>query len=433
MTQQQHSWPLVVVGAGAAGVTAAIFAGRQGVPVLVLDGRRHPGAKIRASGGGRCNVLPSEARLDDFFTQGSANTLRNVLSSWPLPQVRHFFEQELGLPLRREETGKLFPVSDDARDVVRVLMTELARVHGILRAGSRVVGVDRQQGLWRLSLADGGVEWAQRVILATGGLSMPTTGSDGAGLRLAQELGHTLVPTAPALVPLTGHHPDLTGLSGVSCEVSLTATAPSGATRTVTGSMLFTHKGYSGPAVLDISQFVVGGPANIPMAALHAGFGAPCAHPAGHPDSWQQRLGRSGSKTVWTVVREALPRRLADALVASAGLGQGGGADGRASELPKEARKRLLGALTACPLPVSGSEGYRTAEVTTGGVSLDEVVGRTLESRRCPELYLTGEMLDVTGKLGGYNFLWAWASGRKAGLSAAASYHRAAGAAAQAS
>jgi predicted Rossmann fold flavoprotein len=374
-------------------------------------------------------VLPSQAQQDDFFTQGSANTLRNVLSSWPLSEVRNFFEQQLGLPLRREETGKLFPVSDDARDVVRVLMAELARVHGILRAGSKVVGIDRVEGLWRLTLAEGQVEWAERVILATGGLSMPTTGSDGTGLRLAQNLGHTLVPTAPALVPLTGHHPDLLGLSGVSCEASLTATAPCGARHRVTGSMLLTHKGYSGPAVLDISQFVVGGPANIPIATLHAGFGTPCAHLPDHPDSWQQRLGRSGSKTVWTVVREGLPRRLADALVASAGVTEGGGADGRASELPKDARKRLLRALTACPLPVSGSEGYRTAEVTTGGVSLDEVVGRTLESRRCPELYLTGEMLDVTGKLGGYNFLWAWVSGRKAGLAAAASYHRARGAA----
>lgn len=251
---------------------------------------------------------------------------------------------------------------------------------------------------------------------------MPTTGSDGTGLRIAAGLGHSMVPTAPALVPLTGVHPDLAHLAGVSCEVMLTATTPSGARKSLCGSMLFTHKGYSGPVVLDISQWVVGGPNLTPIARLQAGFGAPCRLEPSHLESWQQRLGRAGSKTVYTVVREVLPRRLADALVAAAGLPDAGG-DTRASELGKEARKRLLAILTACSLPVSGSEGYRTAEVTTGGVNLDEVSSKTLQSRRCQGLYLAGEMLDVTGRLGGFNFLWAWASGRKAGLAAAADAH----------
>lgn len=424
MIQNPEIWPVVVVGAGAAGLTAAIFAGRAGTACLVLDGRRHPGAKIRASGGGRCNVMPTVAHLEDFFTQGSNNTVRNVLASWPLHEVRAFFERDLGLPLRGEPSGKLFPASDNARDVVRVLFDELHRVHGVVRTEAKVVGLSQHDGLWRLDCATGGAPvWAERVIMATGGLSMPTTGSDGTGLILARGLGHAMVQTAPALVPLTGQHVDFADLTGLSCEVTLTAT-PYGAHRPaakVSGSFLFTHKGYSGPAVLNISQFVVGGPGALPIAALHAGFGAPAALSADHPESWPQLLARAKGVSVNTVLRAALPRRLADALVASAkleGLGQDGSA--RAAALPKACRKRLLERLTHCALPVGGSEGYRTAEVTTGGVSLSEVVGRTLESRHCPGLYLTGEMLDVTGKLGGYNFLWAWASGRKAGLAAAA-------------
>ncbi|MGQ0721597.1 MAG: NAD(P)/FAD-dependent oxidoreductase, partial [Candidatus Eiseniibacteriota bacterium] len=226
MSARETIRPAVVVGAGAAGLTAAIFAGRAGVPVLVLETRPSPGAKIRISGGGRCNVLPSRVDLSDFHTSGSRNTLRNILLSWPLADVRAFFERDLGVPLKDEPTGKVFPRSDDARDVVAALLREAARSGAEIQGGFRVASARRveSEGAARFILAadDGREVHARRVVLATGGLSLPKTGSDGGGLRMAERFGHRIAPTYPALVPLLGGDPALRELAGVSVRVELT-------------------------------------------------------------------------------------------------------------------------------------------------------------------------------------------------------------------
>jgi predicted Rossmann fold flavoprotein len=410
MTSEQvdpdQVWPAVVVGAGAAGMLAAIFAGRSGVRTLLLETRPQPGAKIRVSGGGRCNLLPSQLEADDFHTHGSAHAMRNVLLSWPLEEVRAFFEGELGIPLKVEPTGKVFPVSDDPREVVAALLAECARAGVELAGGFRVASARRAEGEpFRFELADdtGRTVRAERVALATGGLSLPKTGSDGGGLELARALGHELVPTHPALVPLLTADPAWRELAGISLPVRLTVLREERALESRCGDFLFTHAGFSGPVVLDLSHHFAG--AAGARCSLHAQWGGD-----GAPD-WERLLREGGKQRVESILREALPRRLAGVLLARAGIA----AEQKASEFPREARKRLLEQLAACPLAIRGDEGYRTAEVTDGGIALAELKTRTLESRVVPGLFFAGEMIDVTGRIGGYNFLWAFVSGRKVG------------------
>jgi predicted Rossmann fold flavoprotein len=399
-------WPVVVVGAGAAGLTAATFAARCGAAVLLLETRPEPGAKIRISGGGRCNVLPSEAGPEDFWTGSSRPVLRNVLRSWPLGEVRDHFERTLGVALKTEPTGKVFPVSDSSREVVRALLRDSARAGVTLVGGVRVTGIARENGGFVLREAGGGVIPATRVILATGGRSLPKTGSDGAGWEFARSLGHTVRPTYPALVPLTTAEPEWSALAGVSLPVAITVTRGGRAAERWSGDFLFTHHGFSGPAVLHVSRHFTAPDAEGVAWSLAWG---------GEDVPWDELLATPGRRTVAAVLRERLPRRLADALSARAAVP----GERPLSQLPRAERAALLRELTACAPGIRGSEGYRKAEVTAGGVPLDEIDGRTMESRRAPGLHLAGEVLDATGRLGGFNFLWAWVSGRRAGEGAA--------------
>jgi predicted Rossmann fold flavoprotein len=409
-------WPVAIVGAGAAGLLAAIFAARGGVEPLLLETRPTPGAKIRVSGGGRCNLLPSRLGLDDFSTEGSRRALRNVLFSWPLDEVRAFFERDHGIALEVEASGKIFPRSDDAREVVAALLRESARVGVTLRGGFRVVGLRHAEGgAFVLDAADGRSIRARRVVLATGGLSLPKTGSDGGGYALARSLGHGLAPTFPALVPLLSSDPRWTALAGVSCRARLRAVRDAGDAERIleerAGDLLFTHRGFSGPLVLDMSHHVTR-PGSDSGTRLVLGFAAEAGD--GGLSSWDERL-RLGRGTVGGVLRRALPRRLADEIASLAAVSP----EQALAELTRPDRQSLTKCLDALPLPVAGSEGYRTAEVTGGGIPLSEVSLRTLESRIAPGLYLAGEMLDAFGRIGGYNFLWAWVTGRKVGLALA--------------
>lgn len=402
-------WPAVVVGAGAAGFLAAIFAGRAGVPVLLLETRPQPGAKIRVSGGGRCNVLPSEVTLEDFHTQGSMHALRNVLFSWPLPDVRDFFERDLGLPLLREPTGKLFPQSNRARDVVAALLHAGAAAGVRLRGGFRVTEVRySRSGAGRFAITSEGGETvhAEHLVLTTGGKSLPKTGSDGGGYALALSLGIPVLPTYPALVPLCTPESRFRALAGISLPVRLRAVRASKVVETRCGDFLFTHRGFSGPVVLDMSRHLTS-----PDSA-----GTELCVEWGGDVGWEALLRAGGKRRVASVVREHLPERLSETLLDMAGVPR----DRRLADLGRDERFFLQGHLDAFPLPVQGDEGYATAEVTCGGVPLSELHLRTLESRRVPGLYFAGEILDATGRIGGYNFLWAWVTGRKVGMALAA-------------
>ena len=400
--------PVAVVGAGAAGLMAAIFAARAGADVVLLERTDDGGRKILISGGGRCNILPSVARPERYVTDSSPNTLRKILRSWPLAEQIAFFEDVLGMPLEREEeTGKLFPSSHKARDVRDALVARVREAGARIWFGARVRDVTPEAGGWRIAIEDSPPLHAASVILATGGLSVPATGSDGGGLALARKLGHEVHPTYPALTPLTASPHPHADLSGVSLTVTLRAPGTKPAFETTDG-FLVTHRGWSGPSVLDASHLAIRGRPDGGRQELLVQW------TPRDSDAWDAELAAGGQATVRSTLAPHLPRRLADHLCAEASVDP----ETRLSQLRRDHRVALVKTLAAYPLPWTGDEGYKKAEVTGGGVALSEVDPRTMESRRAPGLYLCGEILDAFGPIGGHNFLWAWATGRAAGSAA---------------
>lgn len=346
------------------------------------------------------------AAPDRFVTDSPAHLLRGMLRAWPLHEQRAFFEEDLAIPLKLEEdSGKLFPKSERARDV-RDALVSYAKEKGVdVRFGVTVSGVSRAAGGFAVATSNGAVE-AARVILATGGLSVPATGSDGIGLRIAGALGHQLVDPYPALTPLLADHGGHASLSGISLDVRLRSKDRAQDIET-RGGFLFTHRGYSGPSVLDISH----------VTRLGQGFGGQ----AGTPQirvQWaaitDDDLMSGAGDSVAAILSRHVPGRLAEQLMRECGVPL----DRRTSSLKRSERVSLIEALNSYLLPWTGNEGYQKAEVTGGGIVLTEVDPKTLESRRVKGLYLCGEMLDAFGPIGGHNFSWAWATGRAAGLAA---------------
>lgn len=417
---------LAVVGAGAAGLMAAIWAGRtarrSGVSprIAAFDGARKIGAKILVSGGGRCNVTHDTVD-ESAFAGSSPAAIRKVLRRFDAPRTADFF-REVGVELKREETGKLFPVSDDARSVLRALMTAVEEAGVELRHPSRVETVelvDDSAALevlrFRLSGAFGEV-LANRVVLATGGRSYPKTGSDGQGFEIARRLGHTITPlVTPALVPLVlDASCFIRKLSGLTVPATLELRSGSGRRLLAfTDSTLCTHSGLSGPAVLDISRHYLQARAGDPEARLLINW-----LPGETLDSVERQLVQAasspGRETVLAWLSEPVPRRLAAALCEHVGIG----GTGIVQAMTRPKRRALASAATAMPLPVIGDRGWAHAEATAGGVPLKELYLDTMESRVCPGLFLCGEICDVDGRIGGYNFQWAWSSGYVAGAGA---------------
>lgn len=399
---------VAVAGAGAAGLMAAIAAREAGAEVTLIEGTAHGGRKILISGGGRCNVLPAESAPGRFVSAASPALVRSMLQAWPLREQIAYFAHTLGVPLALEhESAKYFPASDRARDVHEALLGRAASLGVERRFGAAVTSVTRAGAEWRV-LTTNAEQVVDRVIVATGGLSVPATGSTGFGFALARALGHTVHPTFPALTPLTASPQAHADLAGISLAVTIEARS-SRERATSTGGFLFTHRGYSGPVVLDVSHVAV--------RSVEAGGERAVLRVQWTPldrEAWTRELaGARGLVT--SALGRRLPQRLADALVLEAGVP----IDRACTQIRRDERIRLLDALTAYVLPWTGHEGYKPAEVTGGGVALDEVQRRTLESRRAPGLHFCGELLDAFGPIGGHNFMWAWSTGRTAGRGAA--------------
>lgn len=409
-----------MIGAGAAGLATGIFLGRAapGTRIVALDGARRIGAKILVAGGGRCNVTNARVTPADFYG-GNRNILKRTLRAFPAGAARAFFE-EIGVALHEEEHGKLFPDSNSARTVVAALLAEADRRGVRIVTGQRVTALERSPDGFVLTTAGDAAphRWtARRVVLATGGLSLPKTGSDGGGYALARGLGHTLVPTTPALDPLvlaSDWHEQLSGISHeVLLEVRVSGTRPV----RIPGSLLWTHFGISGPAALNSSRFwnratLSRQPVRISVNLL-----------GGRDFSEAERdlLARADAQprlSVARILRDALPQRVAGQICTLAGIGP----EQPIGQVRREDRRRLLHALTDLELPVTRSRGYRYAEVTAGGIPLAEIDAGSFCSRCCPGLYLVGEVLDVDGRIGGFNFQWAWASAFVAARALAAGF-----------
>jgi predicted Rossmann fold flavoprotein len=401
---------IAIIGAGAAGLATAIFTRRfnPSRTVGLLEGAARPGAKILVSGGSRCNVTNVRVSERDF-NGGKPTIIRRVLRAFTAAETLDWFSS-LGVRLHVEAHGKLFPDSNRSRDVLDALLRETAAAGAALQSGTRVLGVQRAGDGFRLDTTRGALD-ARVVVLATGGQSLPKTGSDGFGFEIARRFGHTIVPTTPALVPLTATagEPVHESLSGVSADVEVSVWIDGRVARRISGSMLWTHFGVSGPAILDASRHWLRGQFEGRAARLTVSFSPGESFEAldNRLASLERHRPRASAQTVLAAM---LPSSAAAALLRHAGVDP----HTTLTNLPRADRRRLSHALVAWPLAITGSRGYNYAEATAGGVALDEIDPGTMASRRCPGLYLVGEILDVDGRIGGFNFQWAWSSARVA-------------------
>jgi predicted Rossmann fold flavoprotein len=419
---------VVIVGAGAAGLAAAIFAARSAphLRVRCLDGARRVGAKILVSGGSRCNVTNRDVTERDFWG-GSSRVVRNVLRAFPAERAAAFFEG-LGVRLHEEEDGKLFPDTNTSRTVLAALLHDAARLGIVIDTEHRVTAIRKEGQTFVVSFtcrsdasasatatadrsASAGREVRSRsVVMATGGRSLPKTGSDGAGYELTRRLGHGYVETTPALVPLVLDGEWHARLAGVSHRAILNLRVNGRIATRLEGSLLWTHFGMSGPVVLNMSRHwhratLDGASADV-MVNLVPGESFESL------ETWWLGEERERPRAhVATILATRVPSAVAGLWLDAAGIGSGV----TMAHLARDDRRRLIRALVETPVAVVASRGYGYAEVTAGGIPLDEIDPATMQSRVCPGLYLVGEILDVDGRLGGFNFQWAWSSGWVAG------------------
>jgi predicted Rossmann fold flavoprotein len=409
---------VAIVGAGAAGLATAIFMRRvnRARSVVVLEGARKPGAKILVSGGSRCNVTNRLVSEADFWG-GRRALIRRVLRAFTADDTVRFF-RELNVPLHEEADGKLFPDSNRSRDVLNALLRAADDAGAPLLTDHRVLEI-RPAGDGFLVTTSRGAISCRYAVLATGGQSLPKTGSNGAGFDFARQLGHTIVQTTPALVPLLLDDVDGTpgheALSGVSHRVELCVRVEGRITARLPGALLWTHFGISGPAALNASRHWLR--ANLQGRDVHMTANlCPGESFDSLERSWAAAAAARPRSSIGTVVAAMIPSSVAAALLNRVAVDP----SRVLAHLTRAERRTLVHALIECPIAVKGSRGYTYAEATAGGVSLDEVDTATMESRVCAGLFLVGEILDVDGRIGGFNFQWAWSTAYVAGLALAA-------------
>ena len=384
---------VIIIGGGAAGLMGALTAGQRGRRVRLIEHANRCGKKILMSGGGRCNFTNTGTSAENFIS-ANRHYCKSALARYRPADFIAMVDRH-GIAWHEKELGQLF-CDISSKQIVAMLLQECADAGVRIETGCSISEVAKVDGGFRLQTARGSMS-APALVVATGGLSIPSMGATGFGYDLARQFGHRVLPTRAGLVPLTlsgVHQERLQDLSGVALPVTASANG-----RSFSNSMLITHRGVSGPAILQISSYWQPGD-ELRLDLLPQ-------QDAGYTLRELQR--ERPAAELRSVLAELLPKRFAQRLcehwVASKPMRQYG-----------ERELRGVGELLqAWPLVASGTEGYRTAEVTLGGVDTDELSSATMESRKVPGLYFIGEVVDVTGWLGGYNFQWAWASGHAAG------------------
>ncbi|MFN3834619.1 MAG: NAD(P)/FAD-dependent oxidoreductase [Glycocaulis sp.] len=386
----ENQFDALVIGAGAAGLFYGARAGEAGLRVLVIDHAAKPAEKVRISGGGRCNFTNIHTGPENFIS-ANPHFAKSALARYR-PQdfldrlARHnitWHEKTLGQRFCDGRSGM----------IIDMLLSELHDTGGQLRLDTSVSEVARTDSGFRVATSGGVVE-ATRLVIATGGLSIPKMGATGFAYDVARQFGHTVVEPRPALVPFVFEGDDkarFASISGIACDV--TARNERAAFEE---AMLFTHRGLSGPAILQISSYWrAGEPVTINLLAGSNGVAALTAFKAEHP-----------RRSLATAMETLLPGRLVAMLVERGDIPD----VARLADMSHAAIEAVAGRLSSWSVLPAGTEGWRTAEVTAGGINTDELSSKTMESRRVPGLYFIGECVDVTGWLGGYNFQWAWAS-----------------------
>jgi predicted Rossmann fold flavoprotein len=405
------SWEVVVCGAGAAGLVAAFRAAERGRRTLLLEKNKKPGVKILMSGGTRCNITHATDNRGIVEAYGAPGRfLHSALAALSVEGTVAMFETE-GVATKVEETGKIFPVSNKAMDVLAALLRRLQRSGAVLALGEPVLEPERTDGGFAVLTPLRKIETA-RFILTSGGQSYPGSGTTGDGYRWARQFGHTIVPPRPALVPLTVAPAWVAELRGITLpDVAVRVLDGQRCLASRRGSLLFAHFGLSGPVILDVSRVVSGHSAPeqlvVELDLLPAGREEEVSN-------WlRDEAVTSGKKQLAGILAARLPRRLCETVVSLAGMPD----DRLAAGLRREERACLIMHLKRLPIPLTGTLGFKKAEVTAGGIALDEVDSRTMQSKKVPGLFLAGEILDLDGPIGGYNFQAAWSTGWLAGES----------------
>ena len=389
-------YDVIVLGAGAAGMMCAIRAGRRGRSVVVLDHAAAPGEKIRISGGGRCNFTNINAGPKNFLS-ANPHFAKSALARFT-PQDFIAMVERHGIAWHEKALGQLF-CDNSAKDIIRMLTDEMQAAGAELRLRTEIGSIEKSAGGYRIHTSEGVFE-ASSLVVATRGKSIPKMGATGFAYRIAEQFGLPLVETRPGLVPLTLDPQllqHLAPLSGIAAPAEIRHGKTS-----FREALLFTHRGLSGPAILQISSYwregeeiTVAIEPDIDILAL-----------------LKKAKQASGRQSAQTALAEILPKRLAQHIVESEGI------TGNMADQSDKRLQQLASAIQSWRVKPSGSEGYRTAEVTLGGVDTACLDSRTMQVKTIPGLFFIGECVDVTGWLGGYNFQWAWASGHVAGEAA---------------
>ncbi len=405
------AWDVVVIGAGAAGLLAAARSAERGRQTLLLEKNRQPGVKILMSGGTRCNITHATDNRGIVEAFGPAGRfLHSPLAALGVKQTIRLFESE-GVATKVEETGKVFPVSNRARDVLDALLRRLGRSGATLALAEPVLDMESTARGFRIRTSRRTLN-AGRCLLTTGGQSYPGSGTTGDGYAWAERLGHCIVRPRPALVPITVSATWTQALRGVTVpDASASIRDGDRIAMSRRGSLLFAHFGLSGPVILDISRTITAhDQPNRLMVELDV---LPCLPMQALSDWLREQASSQGKKQLASVLSERLPRRLSESLLAAAAMP----ADRKAAALNRPDRDRLARTVKGMTLPVTGTLGFRKAEVTAGGIGLPEIDSRTMQSKVVPNLFVAGEILDLDGPIGGYNFQAAFSTGWLAGSS----------------